>query len=104
VGLCRWVGRFAARPKGSSARTTLTWEPWQWDEETGDVTNDAPAAWFSADAFRCQVCGLHLDSQAEIDACFDPVWEIEAADWHHYEPEVDDAHALAAYEKLRAGG
>jgi len=62
-----------------------------WDKDTNEIITVASAVWFSADAFRCQICGLHLDSQAEIDACFDPVWEIEDADWHDYEPEIDDA-------------
>ncbi|TVZ05026.1 hypothetical protein EAS64_10420 [Trebonia kvetii] len=60
-----------------------------WDKETGNVTNAAPSVWFTAYAFRCQVCGLHLDTQAEIDACFDPVWEIEDADWRDYEPDYE---------------
>jgi hypothetical protein len=84
-----------------------------WDKETGDVTSAAPTVWFSAQAFRCDVCGLHLDAQAEIDQCFDPVWEIEDADWHDYEPEYgppDDVDwrehepeddASAAYEDWR---
>jgi hypothetical protein len=68
---------------------TVDWEPGDWDKETGEVTNVAGVVWFSAQAFHCQVCGLHLDSQAEIDKCFDPVWEIEDADWRNYEPDYD---------------
>jgi hypothetical protein len=76
----------------------VDWDVADWDKETGDVTSVAPTVWFSALAFRCPVCGLHLDSQAEIDKCFDPVWEIEDADWRHYEPEDDGD---AAYEHWR---
>jgi hypothetical protein len=68
---------------------TVDWDVADWDKETGNVTSVAPTVWFSAQAFHCPVCGLHLDSQAEIDKCFDPVWEIEDADWRDYEPEDD---------------
>lgn len=54
--------------------------------------------WFAAQKFHCQLCGLRLDSEAEIDELFDPVWEIEDADWRDYEP-ADDGDA--AYERLR---
>jgi hypothetical protein len=74
---------------------TVDWNVADWDKETGDVTSVAGVVWFSAHAFRCQVCGLHLDSEAEIDASFDLVWEVEGADPRDYEPE--DA-ADAAYE------
>jgi hypothetical protein len=76
---------------------TVHWEAADWDKETG-VTNAAGVVWFSAQAFHCQLCGLHLDSQAEIDKCFDPVWEIEDADWRDYEPEGD---LREAYEHWR---
>ena len=65
----------------------VAWEAGDWDKETGEVTNADASVWFSADSFRCPVCGLRLDSQAEIDACFDPVWEIEDADWRDYDPD-----------------
>lgn len=71
-------------------RTTCTGKLGDWDKETGEVTNADASVWFTADSFRCPVCGLRLDSQAEIDACFDPVWEIEEADWRDY-VELDKA-------------
>ena len=77
---------------------TVDWDVADWDKETGNVTSVAPTVWFSAQAFHCPVCGLHLDSQAEIDKCSDPVWEIEDADWRDYEP-ADDGDA--AYEHWR---
>jgi hypothetical protein len=47
------------------------------------------------------VCGLRLDSEAEIDAgAFDPVWEIEDADWRDYEPDHHDDED-AAYERWK---
>ena len=78
---------------------TVEWVPGDWDKETGDVTNVDGEVWFSAHSFHCPVCGLRLDSQAEIDAgAFDPVWEIEDADWRDYEPDrYNDEDA--AYER-----
>lgn len=67
----------------------VDWEAGDWDKETGDVTNADAIVWFTADSFHCSVCGLRLDSQAEIDACFDPVWEVEDADWRDYEPDYE---------------
>jgi hypothetical protein len=71
----------------------VEWVPADWDKETGQVTNVDGEVWFTAQAFHCRVCGLHLDSQAEIDACFDPVWEIEDADWRDYESDYDEDSA-----------
>jgi hypothetical protein len=68
---------------------SVHWVVGDWDKETGEVTNVDASVWFTADSFHCPVCGLRLDSQAEIDACFDPVWEIEDADWRDYEPELE---------------
>lgn len=76
----------------------VEWVPTDWDKETGQVTSVDGEVWFTAQAFRCRVCGLHLDSQAEIDACFDPVWEIEDADWRDYEIDYDEDDA---YEHWR---
>lgn len=64
----------------------VAWEVGDWDKETGEVTNVDASVWFAADSFRCPVCSLRLDSPEEIDACFDPVWEIEDADWSDYAP------------------
>jgi hypothetical protein len=75
---------------------TIEW-PLDWDEEA-QVVHLPGEVWFIAEAFHCRVCGLRLDSQAEIDACFDPVWEIEDADWRDYEPEPDPD---AAYDHWR---
>lgn len=65
----------------------VNWEVGDWDKETGEPTNVDASVWFIADSFHCPVCGLRLNSQAEIDACFDPVWEIEGADWRDYDPQ-----------------
>jgi hypothetical protein len=80
---------------------TVDWDVADWDKETGDVTDVAATVWFSADAFHCQVCGLRLDSQAEIGACFDPLWEIEDADWREYEPDYGSEDYRDAYEHWR---
>ena len=66
---------------------SVEWVPDDWDKETGEVTNAVGEVWFSAQKFRCPVCNLRLDSGAEIDKAFDPVWEIEDADWRDYEPQ-----------------
>ncbi len=66
---------------------SVEWVADDWDKETGEVTNAAGEVWFSAQKFRCPVCNLRLDSGAEIDKVFDPVWEIEGADWRDYEPQ-----------------
>jgi hypothetical protein len=68
--------------------------------ETGQFTNVVPEVWFSARSFHCNVCGLRFDSEAEIDKVFDPIWEIEDADWRGYEPDYDD-DGDAAYERWR---
>jgi hypothetical protein len=45
---------------------------------------------------HCQVCGLRLDSEAEIGAAgISIAWPIEDADWRDYEPDYDYD---AAYE------
>jgi hypothetical protein len=62
-----------------------------WPEGTGV----APVIWLTAQAFHCQVCGLHLDSQAEIYLCFDPDAE-PVTDARNIEPEDD-----AGYEHWR---
>jgi len=77
---------------------TVEWVPADWDKESGDVADIEPEVWFSAEQFRCQVCGLHLDSPAEIDRCFDPVWQIEDANWRDFEPGDDGD---AAFERWR---
>ena len=78
---------------------SVEYEPADWDKEAGEVTDVAPEVWFSARSFRCNVCGLRLDSQAEMDKVFDPVWEIEDADWREYESLYDDEDD--AYERWR---
>ena len=66
---------------------------------TGEHIGVDREVWFAAQTFRCRVCGLRLDSEAEIDAGgFDPVWEIEDADWRDYEAEDDGD---TAYERWR---
>lgn len=79
----------------------VEWVPADWDKESGQVTNVDGEVWFTAQAFRCRACGLHLDSQAEIDACFNPVWEIEDADWRDYEADYADNAEDDAYEHWR---
>lgn len=78
---------------------SVEFEPGDWDRETGQVRNVVPEVWFSARSYRCNACGLRLGSQAEIDKVFDPVWEIEDADWRDYEPDYDDEDI--AYERWR---
>jgi hypothetical protein len=75
----------------------VEWEVTDYDKETGAPTHAEGLVWFSAQAFHCPVCGLHLGSPAEIDKCFDPIWQIEGADWHNYEPDYDED----AYERWR---
>ena len=76
----------------------VEWIPDDWDKDTGQVTNVSGEVWFTAQKFYCPVCKLRLDSVAEIDKVFDPVWEIEDADWREYEPQDDGD---AAYERWR---
>jgi hypothetical protein len=59
------------------------------DKETGQVTNaeGEGEVWFTAQAFHCRVCGLRLNTEAEIDAAGMYIaWQIEDADWR------DDGH------------
>jgi hypothetical protein len=79
---------------------TVEWVAADFDKETGDVTNAAPEVWFSARSFQCRICLLRLDSEAEIDKAFNPVWEIEGADWRDFEPDLGDGED-AAYERWR---
>jgi hypothetical protein len=76
----------------------VEWVPDDWDKDTGQVINVSGEVWFTAQKFYCPVCNLRLDSIAEIDKVFDPVWEIEDADWREYEPQDDGD---AAYERWR---
>jgi hypothetical protein len=66
---------------------STVWGVPAWDKETGEVTNDGHV-WFTAQTFRCRVCGLRLDSEAEIDAAgIGTAWQIEGAELHDYESE-----------------
>lgn len=78
----------------------VEWEPDDWDKDTGRVSHVDAQVWFTARSFRCPVCRLRLDSEAEIDKAFDPVWQIEDADWRDYEPSYYD-DSDAAYERWR---
>jgi hypothetical protein len=60
-----------------------------WDKDTGVVTSVVPVVMFSAEAFRCPICGLRFDSQTEVEACFESVWVIKDADWRDYEPDYE---------------
>lgn len=61
-------------------------------------TPSNPTVLFDADRFECPVCGLRLDSPAEMDlAGVETVWEIKDADWRDYEEDPD----LEAYETRR---
>jgi hypothetical protein len=78
---------------------SVEYEPDDWDRETGQVKSLDAQVWFTARAYRCPVCHLHLDSEAEIDKAFDPVWQIEDANWRDYEPPYD--YDDDAYERWR---
>jgi hypothetical protein len=56
--------------------------------------------WFATEEFHCQLCGLRLDSDAEVEELLEPVWKIEDADWREYEPEIYD-DGDSAYEHWR---
>jgi len=76
---------------------SVEWIADDWDKETGQATSVDREVWFTAQAFRCPVCGLRLDSEAEIDATgIATVWQIEDADWRDYESENNEG----AYEHL----
>jgi hypothetical protein len=82
---------------------TVQWVPAGWDKKTGRAFELDGEVWFSARAFRCRLCGLRLDSEAEISAAgLDPEWKIEDADWRDYEPDTYD-DGDAAYERWREG-
>ena len=69
---------------------TVEWVESDWDKETGEVSHVEGEVWFTAQAFHCPVCGMRLDSEAEIDAAgIKTAWEIEGADWRNYEPGYD---------------
>lgn len=76
---------------------SVEWVPDDSDKEAGQVANADREVWFTAQAFRCPVCGLRLDSEAEIDAAgIRTAWQIEDADWRDYEPGFNED----AYEHL----
>lgn len=80
----------------------IEWVPDAWDKDTGQITNLHDEVCFRAQKFHCQVCGLRLDSEAEMDtAGIGPIWQIEDADWRDYEHQDDDD---AAYERWREDG
>jgi len=80
----------------------VEWVPGDWDKETGQVTNVEGEVWFTAQAFHCRVCGLRLDTEAEIDAAgMDTAWQIEDADWRNYEPEYDEDEAYEHWRDAR---
>ena len=92
---CPVCGSFAI----ATGQHTVEWEVTDWDKETLEPAHAEGEVWFTAHAFQCQVCGLRLDSEAEIDAAgIITAWQIEDADWHDYEPEYGED---AAYEHWR---
>jgi hypothetical protein len=73
----------------------VVWEP---DWEGDRIINAAGTLWFEADSFACRVCGLRLDSAAELGAAdMETRWKIEDADPRAYEPYDEDS----AYEAWR---
>ena len=70
------------------------------DRETGQVTSVDAQVWFTARTYRCPVCGLRLDSGAEIAKAFDPAWQIENADWRDYEPSDAAAELSRRSQRL----
>jgi hypothetical protein len=114
ISMLRTLGRTAALTTSQHFRTcpvcgsygiatgehTVEWVASDFDKETGAITNAEPEVWFSAQSFQCRICRLRLDSEAEIDKAFDPVWEIEDASWHDFEPDLGDGED-AAYERWR---
>jgi hypothetical protein len=83
----------------ATGQHTVEWEVTDWDKESLEPTHAEGEVWFTAHAFHCQVCGLRLDSEAEIDAAgITTAWQIKDADWRDYEPEYGED---AAYEHGR---
>jgi hypothetical protein len=60
-------------------------------EHTAEVLEgdpDGETGWFTAQKFRCPVCNLRLESEAEIDAAgIDSNWHIEDAAWRDYQEQ-----------------
>jgi hypothetical protein len=78
---------------------------WDYDRE-GDLFPAVPAVWFTADGFACRVCGLRLDSTAELEAAeMSSRWEVEDADpWQFMQVHHDDDEQYEAWrEGLRLG-
>jgi hypothetical protein len=75
------------RSAGVAAGEHLVWwDVAEWDEEGTSPRELDGTVVFAADRFECRVCGLRLDSRAElISAGVKPEWEIEGADWRDYE-------------------
>ena len=79
---------------------TVEWNPDDSYKETSQSPNFVGEVWFTALKFRCPVCHLRLDSEAEIDAAgIETAWQIEGADWREYEQEPLDENA--PYERWR---
>lgn len=71
----------------SNGEHEVTWEPeWEGDE----IVNASATVWFKADEFSCRVCGLRLDSAAELEAAgMESRFEIEGVDPRDFEPRFD---------------
>jgi hypothetical protein len=68
-------------------------------KDTLDLAYVSARVWFSAGGFKCQVCGLHMESGDEMEcASMDTEWIVEDADWRQY-PVEDDGDP--AYERSR---
>lgn len=115
-----------ARPRASDLTTELAECPacaytavatgehelrWDYEPQPGDWGPDdvpvgLPAVWFSADGLTCPVCGLRLDSLAEIEAAgMSSRWELPDEDPEPYMPvhHDEDEQYEAWREGLRLG-
>jgi hypothetical protein len=58
--------------------------------------------WFNASDFRCEICGLHLDDEAEFAAAgLEPRWLVPGADPYDYDPGFDEELYYEALEEER---
>jgi hypothetical protein len=65
-----------------------------WDYEhdaSGRFRSTRGKVWFNASDFACEICGLHLDDEAELAAAgLEPRWLVPGADPNVYDPGFDE--------------
>jgi hypothetical protein len=78
----------------------------EWQDDWGPDPGGRPTGteWFNAHEFACRVCGLRLDTAAEVRAAgMEPYWKVRDLDPGDFRPFDEDAYEKWRAEQIRLG-